>query len=102
MLFAEVMDKELTLHFIWSYFLTCGTIGFFCGLVRWWLSLVVAPFVSLMAFAHICELHDPLVGPDILAEAGMSYFVQSYLAIAGGCLLPVTGIAVGILFRRRT
>lgn len=101
MLLAEVMDKEPTLTFLWSFFLGIGTVGLLIGMIRWWMCLAVAPFVALFAAVHLGELYDPNVGPDILAEAGREYVVQSHLAIFSGVLLPIPGIVPGWISRNR-
>lgn len=100
MLLAEVMDKEPTLVFLWAYFLGFGAIGFLLGRVRWWTSLGVAPFVGLMALAHLGELRDPVIGPAIVVEAGTQYVMQSYAAMAAGAVLPVLGIVIGLASRQ--
>lgn len=102
MLFAEVMDKELTLTFLWSYFTGVGFVGFLFGFVRWWLCVAIVPFIAILAFFQISELNDPFVGPDILAEAGAGYVLQSYAAISSGVVLPILGILTAAIWRLKS
>jgi hypothetical protein len=57
--------------------------------------------LALATIVQLSELHDPFVGPAILAEAGRGYFVQSYGAMILSFTLVLAGILVG-WNRRRT
>ena len=102
MLFAEVMDKEPTLRFLWSYFVGFGAVGFLLGFVRWWFCAAVMPFIGLLSLVHISELYDPFVGPAIVAEAGTGYVLQVYAAIVSGIGLPILGIAAAAIWRQKS
>lgn len=102
MLLAEVMDKEPTLGFLWSYFLAIGTVGLVLATVRCWLSFCVLPLWALISLVHISELCDPFVGPAILAEAGEGYFLQSYAAMSLGLLLPLAGVLLRLTCLERS
>jgi hypothetical protein len=77
----EVMDKEWSLPIVWLLFLTLGIIGFVLGRRTWWACIPAIAGITLLAVGQLSEMHDSVVGPDILSEAGHSYFVQSYAAI---------------------
>ena len=94
MIFFEVMDKELSLVQIWTYSLVLGVGGFFLAKYRYWLLVVVLAIVALLSWSHLSELHDPFVGPDIVREAGYTYVVQSYVALAIASVLPLIGAMV--------
>jgi hypothetical protein len=61
------------------------------------LVLVIA---AVLGWSQISELRDPSVGPAIIQEAGHSYVVQSYVAIAIALVLPFIGAVVK--WKRRT
>ena len=105
LLLFEVMDKELSLEFIWLFFPIAGIIGFFLtrkhpAFLFLYLFLVF-PFVSIFAVLHISEINDPFVGKDIIREAGYSYVVQSYIAIFIGTILPLLGVFAWLWRRRK-
>ena len=99
MILAEVMDKEPSLIFLWSYFLAIGLVGSLLGAAKWWYCAAIVPFWAIFALVQISELYDPIVGPAIISEAGWSYFWHSYAAVGSGVLLPSAGIVIGILSR---
>jgi hypothetical protein len=92
--FLEVMDKELSTPVVWLVFLILGLLGFVLGRRSRLAGLLVIAVIALNAIFQLLELHDPFVGPDILAEAGRSYFVQSYAAIAISFGLAIAGTLV--------
>jgi hypothetical protein len=100
LIFFEVMDKEPSLVQIWVVSLVLGVGGFFLAKYRYWLLAVVLAIASLLAWSQLSELSDPLVGPVIIREAGYSYVVQSYVAIAIAFMLPIIGAVVK--WKRRT
>jgi hypothetical protein len=88
----EVMDKEPSLLQVWFLFLLVGVGGFLLCRYRIWLLALVLPITLLLAWGHLSELHDPLVGPAIAREAGHPYFTQSYIAMALALALPLLGM----------
>ncbi len=94
-LFLEVMDKESSLVQIWLESLVLGIGGFLLSRYRHWLVLVPLPIALLVAWLQISELRDPVVGPQILREAGHGYVVQSYIAVAIAVVLPPIGAILG-------
>ena len=86
---AEVGDKEPSVAKIWLVFAVLGFAGALFSRVRWWASLLVLPGVAFCALAVLGEITDPYVGPAIRSELGLSYVMQSIVAIATGVLLPV-------------
>jgi hypothetical protein len=90
----EVMDKEPSLLQIWSSALIIGVGGFFLCRYRPWALAVVLPIVLFLSTGHLLELHDPFVGKHILREAGRTYFVQSYIAMAIQVVLPCLSLVV--------
>lgn len=93
-IFFEVMDKEPSLVQIWLLSLVIGVGGFFLARYRYWLLAVVLAVAAVLAWSQLSELRDPLVGPAIVREAGYSYVVQSYVAIAIALMLPLIGAIV--------
>ena len=93
-LLLEVMDKEPTLLHIWTWHLLAGLIGLALSLWRKWGVLIGLSITSASSYMWLNELHDPNVGPDILREAGESYFNQSYAAVAMLVVLPCIGAII--------
>lgn len=91
---AEVMDKQPRLPEIWVSAVVIAVVAFLAGR-RHPLLGVVALFVSCYtgnwALYALDGVEDPDWGRAILAEAGRSYIVQTYLA----CLLELVGAAAG-------
>jgi hypothetical protein len=96
---AEVMDKEPTLSSIWGWALVLGVMGFFA----WRRHFALGAFITLLAAVQVWSFHlelaDPYVGPAILHEAGRSYVVQAYTAMAVCGVLHLGGLTA--LLRRR-
>ena len=100
-IFFEVMDKEPSLVEIWIISLVLGVGGFFLDKHRYWMALSIVAFVLVVGWAQISELNDHSVGPNIIREAGYSYVVHSYVAIAFALVLPLLGAVVKWRRRRR-
>jgi hypothetical protein len=88
----EVMDKEPSLVAIWIISLLLGIGGLLLSRYKWWMATTVIAIALVFALAQILELRDPFVGPAIVREAGYSYIVQSYLAVAISIVLPSLGL----------
>ena len=93
-IFIEVMDKELSLVQIWVGSLVLGVGGFFLAKYRYWLMALVLVIAAVLGWSQLSELRDPNVGPAIIQEAGHSYVVQSYVAMAIALVLPLIGAMV--------
>ena len=87
----EVMDKEPSLLAIWAVCLLLAVGGLLLSKQKYWLPLIPLALALLFAWGHISELNDPSVGPQIIREAGYSYVVQSYVAMAIAVTLPLVG-----------
>jgi hypothetical protein len=97
-LLLEVMDKEPSLLVIWSIALFVGLAAFFVAR-EWRLGwLVCIPLLALATLPMLNEQCDPVLGPMIRQEAGLSYRIFSHLAI------PVLwgSAPAGWLVRRRS
>jgi hypothetical protein len=97
MLLAEVMDKEPTVSAIWQWALIGAVAGYFLCRFRAWLLIGVLPAAALLPLGTCAEIWSFDVGPCILREAGHSYVVQTYLALAVSTLGPLTGATERIL-----
>ena len=96
----EVMDKELPLWLVLLSFVGLGILGMLIGR-RWPVASVLVLFLIAFGSARqLGELNDPYVGPAIKAEAGISYFVLSYLAVLTSVLLVTIGTIKGWRQRR--
>ena len=96
----EVMDKEWPIWFVLAGFVGLGFFGMLAT-KKWPITSVI--FLLLIGIAgvkQISEINDPYVGPAIKAEAGKSYVVLSYSAIAASVALVCAGAIKGL--KRRT
>ncbi len=78
---VEVMDKEPSLVFIWGLALGIGWAAF--ATAREWRRgwVVCVPVLFLATLPMINEQYDPVIGPMMWSEAGLSYRLLSHLAI---------------------
>ncbi|MDT4954017.1 MAG: hypothetical protein QOJ02_2155 [Acidobacteriota bacterium] len=97
-LLFEVMDKEPSLVDVWLLFTCLGAIGFALCRFQWQLLLLALPVSLFLADAHLAELYDRSIWPAILHEAGHSYFIQSYVAMAFAVLAPCLGALSGVFY----
>jgi hypothetical protein len=77
-----------------------GVGGFFLAKYKYWLMTLSLGIAAVLSWSQLSELRDPTVGPTIIQEAGYSYVVQSYAAMAIALVLPLLGAAVK--WKRRT
>jgi hypothetical protein len=101
---AEVMDKEPTLAEIWSPIPIWAVLALAAARVHPFLglgALVVYAVLGGMPVLALAEVHDPLVGPAIRAEAGMGYVWQVYGANATVVLACLAGVGIGKLLQQR-
>ena len=97
MLFAEVMDKEPTLYAIWLWAFIGAVAGYVFCRFRAWLLIGVLPASALLPLGTCTEIWSFDVGPSIVQEAGYSYVVQTYSALAISLLGPLAGAAARIV-----
>jgi hypothetical protein len=97
----EVMDKEWPLWLVLVFFLGLGLTGIV--ICRKWpiVSVVVLALISLGGISVVAELNDPYVGDAIRAEAGLRYFVLTYLVMGASVLLTLAGTWQGYMRRKR-
>ena len=98
--YAEVMDKEPSIAQIYIYGLIGAALIVFTARLKPWLLLVVAPLPFLYFIGMIFEINDPYVGPAILNEAGVFYFISTYLITA--LLLVCVVASITIMHRKKT
>lgn len=93
---AEVMDKEPSLQDIWGSAIVCSALGFFASRFKPKFTAFTAIAALFVFGGVVSEIHDPSVGKDILAEAGKTYHVQVYAAIA----IIVASHVIGFILRK--
>ena len=94
--YAEVMDKEPSIAQIYIYGLVGAALIVFSARLKPWLLLLVAPLPLLYFTGMIIEINDPYVGPAILNEAGVFYFISTY----GIAVLLIVCVVAGIKMHR--
>ena len=98
--FAEVMDKEPSLVFLWSIAAASALLAVAGCRASPWFALLSAPLPLFYGIAFLLEFMDPSVGPAIVSEGGMAYIVGGL----GAALLVVAGHVVGVVlwWRKRS
>ena len=87
---AEVSDKVPPLPHVWGVAGIAGLALLLAMRFKPRVSWLIAPVLVLWFTALLLELHSADVGPAILAEQGVGYVVQVYLA--GGLAVVAGGI----------
>ena len=95
--YFEIMDKEPTALDVWLVAAVIGTAAFFATRWRWWAGVPFMLAAAILGLGGVVEINDPIMGPAIREEAGLSYIIQSYLAVV--CALAAGPL--GRLSRRR-
>jgi hypothetical protein len=99
-IFAEVLDKEPSLSWVWLVYGTFALVGFwFCRKNPWWLVLFL-PGSVFMSFWATEDLWDPWVGPAIWLES-ISLYLQWHLAMAFAIAAPIVGSVQAARSRRQ-
>lgn len=89
---AEVMDKEQSVASIWGWAAVGGVMGLIATRYKWWLGFITLPVAVLIPAAALLAFHDPYVGPAIAHEAGSSYGLHCYCALAFVVIAHVLGL----------
>lgn len=94
---AEVSDKVETTVTIWTAGVVAALVCLAAGYFRRWLLLPLAAVPFAWFVALYFELNSTDIGPALMAEQGIGYFIQAYLAGA----VFLLGCALGWFARRR-
>jgi len=86
------MDKEPSLLLVLLTCLVLGIGGLILSKYRLSLALISIGIAVMLSLVQIRELRDPLIGSEIVREAGYSYVVQSYVAAVISIVLPFVGL----------
>lgn len=95
---AEVSDKEPTSGFLWSAGLMTALLCFIAARFKPWLGILIVTVFAVWCATISVEIHSNAIMPYLIAEQGVGYYVQAYLASG----LPFIGGGLGILDKRRT
>ncbi|HRI47528.1 MAG TPA: hypothetical protein PK559_10530 [Ignavibacteriaceae bacterium] len=79
-IYAEVMDKEPSYSFIWGYCLIALVLAYFIYKYHYYFAFIFLPVSLIFPIGWISELNDKYVGPAIMQEAGILYFINIYLS----------------------
>ena len=77
---AEVMDKEFSFSAVLLLAVVGSIASYFSARYKPWLLVAVLPILGILAFAHLSEVTDPIVGPAMANEAGDVYIFFSWLS----------------------
>jgi hypothetical protein len=80
--FAEVSDKVPSMMTIWTLGVSAAVLCLITARFRAWLTPIVGLLPLLWFVSLLMEIHSADVAPHLYAEQGLSYYVQSYIALA--------------------
>ncbi len=92
--YAEVMDKEPSVPMIWGAATVCSVLGFIAATFKPALAVVTGMFAVLYLGGVIGEINDQTIGKAIIKEAGNSYPIHAYVAVAVVIMAHATGLAL--------
>jgi hypothetical protein len=92
--YAEVMDKEPSVPMIWGTAMVCSVLGFMAARFKPALLVGTGLLAALFLGGVVAEINDKTIGQPIIKEAGKSYPIQAYAAIAVVILAHATGLAL--------
>lgn len=97
--FAEVSDKILSVPGMWVQAVLISCVALLVGRFRWWLGLPFMVLPIVIALSAFGLKHTSGLGPDIIKEQGVSYFLNFYAS----ALLAAVSVGMGIWlgWRRR-
>lgn len=93
---AEVSDKEVASSLFWSIGLVAALLCLVTARVRPWLGAISFAPALLWFGSLLFELHSPDVGPHLLREQGITYYLQAYAALG----LVLLGLLLGCLWHK--
>jgi len=89
------MDKEPTVLQNYLVFVSLGLAALLLIRYRFWLALIMLPLLLFFLQLHVEELNHPSIGIAIVEEAGYSYVIHSYIAMAIAVVLSLIGVLIG-------
>jgi hypothetical protein len=95
LIFAEVLDKEPTVPWVWIVHAPVAITGYFCCRRSGWWLLLFAPLLMLLSSDDVQELWDKYVGSAIWRESHNLY-VQWHLAMLFAFAGPILGFFKGM------
>lgn len=95
--FAEVSDKEPVAALFWTVGAVAGPCCLLLARLKPGLGLLSFVPALLWFVSLFMELHSADVGPHLLREQGMGYYLQAYAAFG----LIVLGLTIGVIWHRK-
>lgn len=92
--YAEVMDKEPSVPMIWGAATVCSLLGFIAAKFKPALVVGTGALAALYFGGVIAEIKDQTIGKAIIEEAGKSYPIHAYFAVAIVFMAHATGLAL--------
>lgn len=96
---AEVSDKVASLPEIWAIGLGAAVTGFVGAYFRPWALIVLATVPAYWLMTFLVEIHFSDIAPALRMEQGISYSLQTYVAMGVWLLGMAAG---GVLSKRRS
>jgi hypothetical protein len=95
--FAEVSDKMPSLFSLWMFWIIAALVCFAATFFLKWYGTIVAVFPLFWFVLDLIELHFNDIGTALYREQGLTYFIQSYLAV----FLILLATLAGIFFNKK-
>ena len=80
--YAEVMDKEPSVPMIWGAAIFCSVLGFIAARFKPALAVGTGMLAALYLGGVVAEINDQTIRKAIIEEAGNSYQIHVYIAVA--------------------
>ena len=96
---AGMAEREPPSAVLWLIVLGVAALSWVMACRRWWLPLALWVPVALFDSALVAELVDPVIGPAVRDELGISYVMQADLCSALTLVLPL--MFANVMYTRR-
>ncbi|MCS0502527.1 hypothetical protein [Ancylobacter mangrovi] len=97
--FAGVAEREPPSAVLWLLVVGVAALSWVMACRRWWLPLALWVPVALFDSSLVADLVDPVIGPAVREELGLSYMMQADLTSALTLVLPL--MFANLMFSRR-
>ncbi|QIB36192.1 hypothetical protein G3A50_10140 [Ancylobacter pratisalsi] len=87
--FAGVAEREPPSAVLWLLVIGVAALSWVMACRRWWLPLALWVPVALFDSALVADLVDPVIGPAVRQELGLSYMMQADVTSALTLVLPL-------------
>lgn len=96
---AGMAEREPPSAVLWIFVIGIAALSWVMACRRWWLPMAVWLPAALFIASLVADFADPVIGPAVRDELGLSYIFQADLA--GALMLVVPLMFANIQFSRK-